>query len=430
MSDAVQRTDHEYFEELCALATADVLSSAEIDHLNAHLKECPECAEHFAEYQSLASQGMRQLADFLQTPVQTEKFDQESALSQLLNRASGDQVPHSSPRPSVVMRSFEVAWRGLVAALVLLGVGLTAYNMGRLHFGHSNVGQASLLPDTPMTAGRLRILQARLLEAEKQKSALEQQVAQRTAALDRLQADNLDFQNQLKRLQSSLEAAKSSLDETKSDEIKQLNAVAQERDSLQLELRNAAQRSGGFQDELNRSRLERDQNLAQISQLQGQIAGLTSSANEQSRRVKDDEQYLASDKDIRDLIGARNLYIADIMDVREDGSSRKPFGRVFYTKTKSLIFYAYDLDKQPGIKQASTFQVWGRTSPNDTKPLNLGILYLDSETSRRWALRVSNPEQLSRLDAVFVTVETRPQTDKPTGKPFLYASLRREPNHP
>ena len=161
-----------------------------------------------------------------------------------------------------------------------------------------------------------------------------------------------------------------------------------------------------------------------------QVGGLTVALNEQSTRTKDTEQFLSSDKDIRDLIGARNLYIADIMDVREDGSSRKPFGRVFYTKTKSLVFYAYDLDRQPGVKQASTFHVWGRTGPDDKKPLNLGILYMDSETNRRWTLRVSNPEQLARLDAVFVTVEPYEQTDKPTGKPFLYASLRREPNHP
>jgi hypothetical protein len=103
---------------------------------------------------------------------------------------------------------------------------------------------------------------------------------------------------------------------------------------------------------------------------------------------------------------------------------------VFYTKTKSLIFYAYDLDQQPGVKRTSTFQVWGRTSVHDKKPINLGILYMDSETNRRWTLRVDNPEQLAKLDAVFVTIEPREQVDKPTTKPFLYASLRREPNHP
>ena len=65
--------------------------------------------------------------------------------------------------------------------------------------------------------------------------------------------------------------------------------------------------------------------------------------------------------------GSGNLYIADIMDVDGTGNSRKPFGRVFYTKTKSLIFYAYDLDRQPGVKRASTFQVWGRTGSGDQR---------------------------------------------------------------
>jgi hypothetical protein len=55
---------------------------------------------------------------------------------------------------------------------------------------------------------------------------------------------------------------------------------------------------------------------------------------------------------------------------------------------------------------------------------------MDSETNRRWTLRVDNPEQLAKLDAVFVTIEPGRQIEKPSGKPFLYASLRREPNHP
>jgi len=32
----------------------------------------------------------------------------------------------------------------------------------------------------------------------------------------------------------------------------------------------------------------------------------------------------------------------------------------FYTQNKSLIFYAFDLDHEPGIKNASAFQVWGQ----------------------------------------------------------------------
>jgi hypothetical protein len=35
------------------------------------------------------------------------------------------------------------------------------------------------------------------------------------------------------------------------------------------------------------------------------------------------------------------------------GDTQKPFGRVFYAKDKSLVFYGYDHDQQPGIKSAS-----------------------------------------------------------------------------
>jgi anti-sigma-K factor RskA len=63
-------------------------------------------------------------------------------------------------------------------------------------------------------------------------------------------------------------------------------------------------------------------------------------------------------------------------------------------------------------------------------PQSLGILYLDNESSRRWLLRSDNAEQLEKLDSVFVTVEPRGGSPKPTGKPFLYALLRKEVNHP
>ena len=146
-----------------------------------------------------------------------------------------------------------------------------------------------------------------------------------------------------------------------------------------------------------------------------------------------DAGNLTSDRDIRELMGARKLYIADVFDV--DGSSRtqKPFGRVFYTQGKSLIFYAFDLDRQPGVINASTFQVWGqREAPQgqSPSPMNLGILYMDNETNRRWVMRFDDPKQLAEIDAVFVTVEPRGGSHKPTSKPFLYALLRNQVNHP
>ena len=55
---------------------------------------------------------------------------------------------------------------------------------------------------------------------------------------------------------------------------------------------------------------------------------------------------------------------------------------------------------------------------------------MDSESNRRWVLRLDDPKQLAEIDAVFVTVEPQGGSQKPTGKPFLYALLRREANHP
>jgi hypothetical protein len=132
-------------------------------------------------------------------------------------------------------------------------------------------------------------------------------------------------------------------------------------------------------------------------------------------------------------MGARKLYIADVFDVDSRSRTRKPFGRVFYTQNKSLIFYAFDLDREAGLKNASTFQVWGQrdNAPSEkARPTNLGILYMDSELNRRWVLRFDDPKQLAEIDAVFVTVEPHGGSQKPTGKPLLYALLRKEANHP
>jgi hypothetical protein len=129
-------------------------------------------------------------------------------------------------------------------------------------------------------------------------------------------------------------------------------------------------------------------------------------------------------------MGARDLYIAEVLDVGKDGVTKKSNGRVFFTKGKSLIFYAYDLDRQPGLKKASTFQVWGQRGSDREQALNLGVFYEDSVSKKRWILKFDDPEKLAQIDAVFVTVEPNGGSSKPSGKPFLYAYLKVNANHP
>jgi hypothetical protein len=129
-------------------------------------------------------------------------------------------------------------------------------------------------------------------------------------------------------------------------------------------------------------------------------------------------------------MGARDLYVAEVYDVKRDGSTQKSYGRVFYTKGKSLIFYAYDLDEEPGARDASTFQAWGRRGPDRQEALDLGIFYEDNVAKKRWVLKFDDAKSLGEIDAVFVTVEPKGGSHKPSGKPLLYAYLQLAPNHP
>jgi anti-sigma-K factor RskA len=55
---------------------------------------------------------------------------------------------------------------------------------------------------------------------------------------------------------------------------------------------------------------------------------------------------------------------------------------------------------------------------------------MDSAAHKRWVLKFNDAKSLAQFDGVFVTVEPNGGSQKPTGKPFLSAYLRVEPNHP
>ena len=94
------------------------------------------------------------------------------------------------------------------------------------------------------------------------------------------------------------------------------------------------------------------------------------------------------------------------------------------------MFYAYDLDNQPEVQNASTFQAWGQSEHNSQQPLNLGIFYVDNASKKRWVLKFDDPKVLAQIDAVFVTVEPKGGSQKPTTKPLLFSYLHMDPNHP
>ena len=232
---------------------------------------------------------------------------------------------------------------------------------------------------------------AEVAKLEGEKAALEENLRSSESGRGQLQQNVEDVTRQLAASQADLEATKQRLDAAGGQNSKDTVALV----GLQRQI-----------DELQSSVAQRDQEIAR------------------------EQELLDHDQDIRELMGSRNLYIAEVYDVAKTGDTERPFGRVFYTKGKSLIFYAYDLDQQPGLRDANTFQAWGRRGPDQARAVNLGVLYVDNAAKKRWVLKADDPKTLADIDAVFVTVEPHGGSSHPSGKPLLFAYLRVEPNHP
>jgi hypothetical protein len=425
--------EHDIFRKHCALAAAGSLAPVELSEFRAHLEDCEECQEIYRQYRILTTQGMNALADACGERFEESAWDGASVWGRLLARVSNDQqmALHRNRRsappigPDLLRRVATNRFAGMVlAAGLILAVASGAYRLGLRKQTQADVKTAPALPE-----GQVQ----KLLQ---EKNAAGELSAAQTKKLAELQSESSTKQREIDKLQAALRAV-----DTRSTELAaasaqsaaQLQSLLQQRNELSAQLQSVSQAYENDKIELASLRSERDKTLQQASALESKIADLSATNRDQERRLKDAEQYLISDRDIRELMGARKLYIADVFDV--DGSSRtkKPFGRVFYTQEKSLIFYAFDLDREPGVVNASTFQVWGqREGPQGEQPLpmNLGILYMDNESNRRWVLRFDDPKRLAEIDAVFVTVEPRGGSHKPTSKPFLYALLRKEVNHP
>ena len=422
---------HQKFKELAALAHGGALTDSERLDLERHLQVCSSCREAYNEYAVISTEGMNFLAAAYGPSQQGEDWDDRAARKKLFARIHKIDEPVTPVSRAKVLHfdgavpPGNVAARlgiGAVAACVLILVALGAHWLG----GHSRA-----------VGGPARSVSfVHPLDLAPEKKASDELIALRTAQLSRLETQVASSQREVTKLRDALNAAVShsaALSAAKTERDEQLRQVLEDRDRLATKLRDAEQSFQLVEAQLTSLRAEYDRSLLHTTSLESRVDELTAAAHDQERRLKDNEQYLASDRDIRELMGARKLYIADVFDVDSGSRTRKPFGRVFYTQSKSLIFYAFDLDRQPGVKNASAFQVWGKRdteSGEKNHAMNLGILYMDSESNRRWVLRLDDPKQLAELDAVFVTVEPQGGSQKPTGKPFLYALLRREANHP
>jgi hypothetical protein len=436
MHDSDRLTDHHKCKQLAALAQACGLTASERVELAHHLHACEACRTISDEYALLGSEGMTFLAADGGHVSEAETWDYRATQEKLSERIRKSErsaialegVAPPCPRSVPGVWSTGARWAGAAAVVCLVaGVGAGSYRLG---------SRGSVALTRTSEAARVVPGPAPLHELTADKKATDDLLIAQAAQISRLQKQTSGEERSLAGLRAALRAAEDQSNKLSTANGKteaEFRQVSEERDKLAVQVHDAERAYQVLQLEFTTLRAEHERALLHTASLETKIDELSAASRDQDRQLKNNEQYLASDRDIRELMGARKLYIADVFDVDSGSRTRKPFGRVFYTQSKSLIFYAFDLDHQPGVKNASAFQVWGQRDTElsaKSHPMNLGILYMDSESNRRWVLRWDDPKQLAEIDAVFVTVEPHGGSPKPTGKPFLYALLRKEANHP
>ena len=428
---------HEEYLELCALAASGSLTEAEEKDLREHAARCSECREALKEFESVVDHVIPELASGLaEEPSPDPSFSQDNAEASFRKRLSEEKDRERTGAeedtwlsPLIVRRSRSFRrhfdryqlWLPLAASLLLCAaLGILTYKMGK----NKGIEWVRLeergTPQVPAVTTEVR-------EVAPQKSdSSDAALAARDAELASLRREVDQKSSELDSLKALLSSQQLAL-QTSANDKKQLT---EERDHLaqQVSVEQASLRA--TEEKLKSLDREQSQSAMHTGTLEAKIAELSNSLAERDRLTAEQQEMLAKDRDIRELMGARDLYITEIHDVVRTGEAQKAFGRVFFTRGKSLIFYAYDLNETPGVKEASTFEAWGRRGPDWRQAYKLGVFYEDNASKRRWVAKSTDKKTLDQIDAVFVTVEPNGGSQQPTGKPVLFAYLKVTPNHP
>jgi anti-sigma factor RsiW len=428
---------HDEFLELGAVSTSGDLTEEERKRLRAHLDACPECRQAVEDFEAAVEIGAPLVSAKLAAIASEKSLPGERQLKRpaMGSRQRSERNVDGTSGTGKETRGFAFAqngghvrtavnwnymWMPFAACVVLMiSLGIYSYRIGTNHeveIPHS-VANGDI---------RIEAFEQRISDAGHEREALKAQISERDTAIAglrrRLDQQAVSF-SELKSAQEAL------LKSTQADHAEQ-QQVTQDRADYVQKLDSAQALLRKVQAELDGVRQQRSDYEIKVASLEDQIKDFSVQLREREQTIGRQDELLAHDRDIRDLIGARDLYIAEVYDVARDGATQKPYGRVFYTKGKSLIFYAYDLNQEAGAQNASAFQAWGRRGPDKEQVVNLGMFYEDNASKKRWVLRFENARTLDQIDAVFVTVEPNGGSHKPSGEPLLFAYLKIDPNHP
>jgi hypothetical protein len=433
----VMESSHEYFDHLCAMAAVNETSAEEDVRLAEHATKCEFCRQMIEQYRQIAAQAYAEASLEMDAPetgaeVGVAAGEQPRVKEALLAQVKGTVylplLDGERRRPrrdgKVFTGSRRSAWAGwAVAATLLVGLSaaLTQYWVTKRQARDVDARTASLEKEI----GELR---GELSRVQKSTRVAETKVEPNPEVLD------------ARRLQSANEALRKSLANTEEARHRDADQLAQlqERvrllqsslDVLQASSAGVEAERTGLTEKVSNLTTELRKSQEEMARVSARNEELSQEKLTKVRYAERQQKLLATDHDIRDILGARSLHIIDVYDVSSQGEFERAFGRIFYTEGKSLIFYAFDLDQQKGLKRGTVFQAWGQKGASKEEPRSLGAFYMDDPAQNRWVLKVDDSKALSRIDYVFVTDGSRKGGVRPKGKPLLEAFLDGAANHP
>lgn len=422
-------------DDLCLDYLSSELSVEETKSLEDHLSECLQCRQSVGEYRTILRSGLSLIPDEAGDDLTLDSVpwsiqEGEKKLYAAIEAQAGTRDPfervkdETKPRETSEARlanfflpsNLRVQLASAASLILAAVLGMYIYAIG-LKRGReqSQVVEQSKSDNAPW--------RAHLESLGHERDQLESSLRDRELVITGLRAQLKEQRKQNEALQATFQAAGQEARE-------QTEEASAERNTLVRKVEDEQGLLAATQKKLDALEQAKASDAVRMTSLENQIHFMSQLLKDKDSTIDEQQRFLASDRDIRDLMGARDLYIAEVSDVGGNGKRKKPYGRVFYTKGKSLIFYAYDLDQEPGVRNASTFQAWGLRGPDRNTALNLGVMYVDNTTNKRWVLRFDDPEALKKINAVFVTVEPSGASPAPRGKQVLFAYLGEEPNHP
>jgi anti-sigma factor RsiW len=400
--------EHDRFEEFASLAAIGELSPEEHEEFLRHQKTCPQCREIVAETSSLAA------AAFLSGTPKEEDAALEGERHRRLRESIARSLPEVVPVSFVERYQHRVA--AGVAAAFLLGAGVGAA------VGLHRAPTVGVVRTPVEVASSANAGSAKPSIGQDEGARLQTLVAQLQERIEETRGEDRALRDELTQSAQHTTELETRLSEVEKQSNVQVQEVTQAHNDL-----SAARR------ELSQAKDSLSAGQTRIDSLQYALADKDARLTEVSASVEREREMLSQGREIRDIMGARDLHIVDVIDRDGKGRARKAFGRAFYTQGKSLIFYAFDLPAKNTADGKFVYAAWGSNSNNLNSKVahSLGIFYNDDKTQHRWAMKFDDPKLLDEIDTVFVTLEPADRSfTTPTGKPILEAYFGTPPNHP